>query len=234
MRFVSRSIGGPLDVLTAIPPVSREEFAYQQLKNAIMNGQLAPGESLVQTRIAEQLGISPIPVRSAMNRLAAEGLITQSPHRPPQVSTISPKELEEILAIRTHLEVMATMEAIPHIQPHQMAELERLADQMAQVLLNGTFHEYGALNKEFHLKIYESCPFPLLQQMIKDLWDNSDRYRARTMFSLLPELARKSHEEHLQLLKLIKAGDTDNILPLLQAHQVHHKAFLKLHPGAQP
>jgi len=222
-----------LDILTATPPISREEFAYQQIKNAIINGKLAPGESLVQTRIAKQLGVSAIPVRSAMNRLAAEGLITQAPHRPPQVSTISPKELEEILAIRTHLEVMATIEAIAYIQPYQIAELERLADRMGQVLLNGDLTEYGALNREFHLKIYESCPYPLLQQMIKDLWDNSDRYRARTMFSSLPELARKSHEEHQQLLKLIRTGQTDSVVNLLQEHKLHHKVFLKLQPGAQ-
>jgi len=69
-----------LDGLTATPPVSREEFAYQQLKHANINGKLAPGESLVQTRIAEQLGVSAIPVRSAINRLAA---LLDCIHTPP-------------------------------------------------------------------------------------------------------------------------------------------------------
>lgn len=201
------------------PPTSKEEFVYEALKEAILSGQLKPGDALVQTDLAHSLGVSPIPVRSAISRLAAEGLVSQSPYRSPQVSELSPEGLQEILMIRMHLELVATREALPHVSPECLADLRSLVHEMGEALRKCEYHRYGGLNKAFHLRLYDACPYPMLKQMIRDLWDNSDRHRSRTMFVVLPELAQRSQQDHLRLLELIEAGDTDAAVALMSEHK---------------
>ena len=207
-------------LLSRTPPLSKEDFVYETLREAILSGLLKPGDSLVQTEIAQRLGVSPIPVRAATRRLVADGLVTQEPYQSPRVSVLSSEGLEEILVIRMHLEILATREAIPHIGSDHLDRLRRLMDQMGEALEMGELHRYGSLNKSFHLTIYEACPYPLLQQMIRDLWDNSDRYRSRSMFNLVPGLAGQSHEEHVRLLELIEAGQCDAAAELVEAHKL--------------
>lgn len=207
------------NLLWGTPPASKEDFVYETLREAILSGLLKPGDSLVQTEIAQKLGVSSIPVRTAVRRLIAEGLVTQEPYQSPRVSVLSNEGLEEILIIRMHLEVLAAKEAVPRIGPDHLMELRRLVDEMGEALEKRELYHYGYLNKVFHLKTYEACPYPLLQQMIKDLWDNTDRYGSRTMFSSLPGLAEQSHQEHLRLLELIEAGQCDDAVKLLEEHK---------------
>lgn len=212
--------GSALDSFSGAPPTSRESFAYEALREAILSGQLKPNETISQTAIAEKLGVSPIPVRAAISRLVAEGLMSQEPHHSPRVSSFSHDNLEEILMVRSHLEVMATRMAVPAIQPENLSELRSLLGQMGEVLKAQELHLFGSLNKAFHLKIYESCRYPLLRQMIVDLWDKADMHRSRSMFSLIPGLAEESHAEHAELLRLIEAKQADLAADLLERHKV--------------
>lgn len=201
------------------PPVSKEEYAYSVLRDAILSGQLRPGQELVQTEIAQALGISPIPVRGAIGRLIAEGLVVQEPHRTPTVAPLSPDTLEEALVVRMHLELLALELAIPEITPKDLENLERLCDEMEEALHKGDMPRYGVLNKEFHLEIYESCRCSLLKQMIRDLWDKTDRYRSRSMFAAIPHLAEQSQRDHVTLLELIRRGDTEGAVKVLDEHK---------------
>lgn len=200
-------------------PLSKEDFVYETLREAIISGELTPGSRLVQTEIAERLDVSPIPVRSAIRRLSAEGLVVQKPHRPPRVSELSVKDLDEALTIRMYLEVLATKEAIPLVGSQELMELQDLVEQMTQALKDEAFHRYGVLNKAFHLRLYEACPNSLLKQMIRDLWDNTDRHRSRAMFSVVSGLAETSHQDHLQLLDLIEANNCDAAVKLMEEHK---------------
>lgn len=201
------------------PPVSKEEHAYSVLREAILSGRLKPGQELIQTEIARALGMSPIPVRMAIGRLIAEGLVVQEPHRTPSVAPLSPDILEEVLVIRMHLELLALKLAIPEITPEVLQDLEQLYEEMEEALRNDDMPRYGVLNKEFHLQMYESCRYSLLKQMIRDLWDKSDRFRSRSMFALIPHLAEQSHRDHLMLLELIRRRDTEKAVKLLEEHK---------------
>ncbi len=206
-------------LLLTAAPMSKEDFAYTVLREAILSGQFEAGETLVQTQIAERLGVSAIPVRAAIQRLITEGLVTQEPHRAPQVSTFSTDGLEEILLIRMHLEILATREALPYLTAGHLTELEELVEAMEQMLQAEDMPAFGAANKRFHLALYEACPYPLLKQMIRDLWDNSDRSRARQVFGLLPGLAAQSQEEHRQLLTFLKQQDVERAIKLMEVHK---------------
>jgi len=211
------------------PPRSREDFVYEALREAILGGSLKPGQTLSQVHIAEQLGVSASPVRTAVSRLAVEGLMVSEPHRSPRVSDLSKESLDEILVIRMHLEELAAQLAIPRLTESHLVKLHSLMQEMKEALDAHENRRYGVLNKEFHLRIYEACQYPLLCDMIRDLWDKSDMCRSRAMFSLVPGLAEISHAEHLQLLELIEANQTDSAVALLKAHKTRAREMFLDH-----
>lgn len=213
--------------LNSKPPTSKEDFVYETLKEAIISGQLKPGDELVQTEIARQLGVSHIPIRASIQRLAAEDLVDLETHRSPRVSELSTEGLNEALLIRMHLETLAAKEAFPRIDESDLQTLWQLVKDMDAALAEERFHDYGALNKAFHLALYEPGSYALLKRMIIDLWNNTDRHRSRAIFALDPELAKKSQEDHINLLKLIEAGDFDAAVLLLERHKAQARsAFL--------
>lgn len=201
------------------PPSSKEKFVYDTLKERILSGQLPPGTSLVQTDLAKKLGVSTIPVRTAVRRLAAEGLLSLKPYRPPEVSELSSEGLEEILLIRTHLEILALEQALPNIDKEDIEDLRKITHQMRDTIDNGKIYQYGLLNKCFHLEIYKHSPCSLLNQMIKDLWNNTDRYRSRSVFILVPDLVEQSYEDHLRMIELLEADDINGVMQLSITHK---------------
>ena len=126
---------------------TREEFAAQKLREAILLGHLKPGDKLDQNEIAELLGISRSPVRDALRTLAAEGLVEVIPHRGAAVAELSADEVEEIFLIRRILEGMAARLATQRIGPAQIAELQAVLDEIDQTSdLDGWLE----LNRRFH------------------------------------------------------------------------------------
>lgn len=200
-------------------PTSKEDFVYETLKEAILSGQLKPGDGLVHTDIARQLGVSHIPIRAAIQRLAAEELVDLESHRSPKVSELSPEGINEALFVRMYLETLAAREAFPRLTADNLLLLWQLVDEMNVALTEQKFHQFGVLNKAFHLALYETCPISLLKRMIVDLWNNTDRHRSRAIFSLDPELAKKSQEDHIQMLKLIETGEFASAIELLERHK---------------
>jgi DNA-binding GntR family transcriptional regulator len=209
-------------------PLSKEDYVYGSLKETILSGKLAPGDVLIQTDIARSMNVSSIPVRTAINRLAAEGLITQERHCPPRVTELSIDQLDEILIIRMHLEVLATRESAGRVNDELFDQLNTIIAESEKAISEGDFVQYGLLNKRFHLTIYEACPFPMLTQLIKDLWNNSDRFRSRTMFVFLPDQAAISHQEHVKLLDSLRKGDSYQAAVVMETHKSRaRESFLR-------
>jgi DNA-binding GntR family transcriptional regulator len=206
---------------------SREDQVYEAIKEGILRGDLKPNEVVSQSEIARQLGVSIIPVRSAMSRLLAEGLLRQNPYHSPQVSSLTQAELDEVLLIGMHLEMLATRESIPSIGPEEMEKLYVLLNEMEQALEDGRLLEFGQLNRTFHMAIYQSCPYPRLRQMIQDLWDKADINRYRAIFDLVPEMARHAQDDHARLLQLIETRKVDEAVKLVEAHKLYsRRSFL--------
>lgn len=201
------------------PPQSKEDFVYDTLREAILSGQLKPGDELVHTDIARQLGVSHIPIRGAIQRLAAEELVDLETHRSPKVSELSPEGINESLLVRMYLETLAAKEAFPLISADDLKTLRQIVEEMSVALAEQKFHQFGALNKVFHLTLYEPCPLSLLKRMIVDLWNNTDRHRSRAIFSLDPDLAKKSQQDHIEILRLIEAKEFAEAVSLLETHK---------------
>ena len=215
---------------------SREDLVYEALKESILSGQFKPSEVINQSEIAQQIGTSIIPVRTAISRLVAEGLLTQDPYHSPQVSALSKDDLEEILVIGMHLEVLAIREAIPHIGPIEIEKLRTFLDEMSTAVRRGDLQNYGSLNRQFHMAIYEYCPYPRLRQMIADLWTKVDMNQYQTMYDLVPDLAGHTQEDHERLLQLIEEQRGEDAVRLLEEHKRFSRqgflaTFEQIRPG---
>ena len=184
---------------------TKSTAVYRLLKRDILNGRLKPGEKLVASRIAEAYGVSIIPVREALNRLRAEGLVTIVPHTGAYVTEIDLEDLKDLYPIRGVLEGLAARLACSRLGERDFGLLDRLIRKMDRVIEEGRFPEMGALNYEFHMAIYRASGNKHLVKLIEDLWQKTGRVRG--IFALVPERAKESNREHREILQALEAGD---------------------------
>lgn len=178
---------------------------YRLLKRDILDGRFRPGEKLLASRIAEAYGVSIIPVREALSRLRAEGLVTIVPHTGAYVTEIDLEDLKDLYPIRGVLEGLAARLACPRLKEGEFRLLEELIEEMDRVIEEGRFPEMGRINYEFHMVIYRASGNRHLVKLIEDLWQRTGRVRG--VFALVPPRAREANREHRQILKALKEGD---------------------------
>lgn len=205
------------------PPQLKEDFAYEMIKEAIISGELLPNQQISLSNLSKQLGISIIPVNQAIKRLISEGLVKQDPHHSPCVEEFSAGALEEILAVRYHLEELAMREAIPHIGPNDIEELRQAKKEMDAKIKASDMHSYGLANRAFHMKIYSHCSNQLLYDLIEDLWNKAELNRSRSVFALVQNMAEHSQFDHEKLLDLIEEGKVDEAIEALHYHRIYSR-----------
>jgi DNA-binding GntR family transcriptional regulator len=152
---------------------TRAESVTAQLKNMILSGDLAPGARLRQSELARALAVSTTPVREALTVLEREGFVRRDPHRGAQVFRATVKQIRENYEIRLALEPLAASLAAPLIGDQQLAEVERIMQEMerpAQLRL-GT-----ELNRQFHFAIYRAADRPQLLELVERLRRSADAY----------------------------------------------------------
>lgn len=157
----------------ATPRGTKADFIADQLRQGIATGVIPPGELIEQRDIAERFGMSPTPVREALNQLAAEGLLVRAPNRTLRVVHITQEgvaELREVYLMRTALERLATELAHEHISRASVAEIQRINDAMADAAALGDLQGVRTLNYSFHMRIYQSAQSPRLLESIQRLW----------------------------------------------------------------
>ncbi len=182
--------------------MNKQERAYQTLRERILDGAYRPGYGLVIDALAEDFGISVVPVREAIRRLEAEGLIVYRPNVGAQVAPADPRVYEEELAVLSVLEGYATALAAPAVGPADLARLHDINREMVECLNQFDALGFARWNKEFHFLIYERCPNPYLVTLLRDKVRRLDAIR-RTVFTQVPYRGRESIEEHEQLIELI-------------------------------
>lgn len=153
--------------LASVQHITLENRVYKELLNGIVSGRLSPGTQVTITELAEQLGVSLMPVRQALKTLAAKNLIRITQNRRLEVRRLSIDDLNELFEIRLKLEQIAAMSAAISCSPDRIPDLERLMRDMAET----EDHEiYLERNFEFHHTIYRSANRPILLEFIEDLW----------------------------------------------------------------
>lgn len=192
-------------------PVSQR--IVRALRHDILNGVLPPGLQIRQEALADQYGVSRVPVREALRQLEAEGLVASELHRGAFVSSRSLEELEEMLDIRIALEVRALKLAVPNMTPAVVAEAEAV---LAQYDGSENPEEWRDLNMRFHMTLYRPCGRQRLLKMIEDTVLANHRF-LRTYISVTVGRAGPQADHH-RILQACAAHDVNRAVRLLEAH----------------
>jgi DNA-binding GntR family transcriptional regulator len=206
-----------LGSLSAIPerkPLGH--YVFENLKQAIVRGDFSPGNRLVESRIAEAMGISRTPVREAIHKLEREGLIKKLPQGGFYVLNLSREEIEETFGIRSVLESYAArLAAIKH-QKEELEPLEEKIEAFQYFLNRGEMEALLEINTEFHGLLYAMSRSPKLVKMINDLQDQI--YRFRRIILKIETMAKTSNDDHRQMLSAMKMRDADRVETLVRQH----------------
>lgn len=200
------------------------QIVYERLYLEILRNRLKPGDPLRQEDITERLGVSRTPVREAIQRLQAEGLVTFVPRKGAVVSSIPHKRIEEIYDIRGRLEAFAAGLAIDHITSEQEGKLKKLVDEMERLDPDKDIEAVLEKNRAFHYIIYSAAGNETLVEMIGQLWKHIQRLRS--FYLLTANGYKDSTAEHRMILDAILAKDRARTEQLVQLHCEHSKLAL--------
>ena len=195
---------------------TKTELAVRLLRDKIRVGELEPGERLSPVAIAEQLEMSPTPVREALRLLQSDGLIIYKPHQGIEVAGLPADDVAEIYMLRRLLEPVAAERAVPNITGPVLRKLERLHDRLRDAVATGQGRKIAEANAAWHWYIYDQSGTRYLTEFIRRLWA---RFPWRTMW-VIPQRAERTLEEHEAMMVAIRAGDGAETARLLRAHIV--------------
>jgi DNA-binding GntR family transcriptional regulator len=199
----------------AAPPrhLTKTEVALQVLRARIQSGQLRPGQRLRVEELAEELEMSPTPIREALRVLQADGAIDYRAHHGIVIAEISVDEIREIYRLRTLLEALAVELAVPRLDADRLATLERLHQQGAAAGTNGG-SALAEQNSAWHWTIYDASGSPLLNDFVRRLWE---AFPWRTMWALQgqPELSQR---QHARIMEEIRRGNAKRAAERMRVH----------------
>jgi DNA-binding GntR family transcriptional regulator len=144
------------------------------LREAILGGQLRPGDRIRQEEVAAQFGASRLPVREALRILEAEGLTELEPHKGARVPRLTQHEVEVIYQMRERLEPLALAESLPRLTASDDEQLGKLQQRIED---NDDLEKFLDLDREFHLLTYRGCPVEPLNSAVARLWNSTQHYR---------------------------------------------------------
>lgn len=207
--------------MTETTRVSKSEMVYRRLHEQIITGRYGAGYRLVLDKIARDLDVSPVPVREAVRRLEAEGLVTFTRNVGAEVTGVNARDYANAMQTLAYLEGAATALAVPHLSEKDLSEAAATNDEM-RALHQGEFDpvRFTALNERFHRILCGACPNDHLLDLVHREWQRMSMIR-RTSFSRLPSRPATSLAEHDALLALMNDGGTsDQIEQAARAHKL--------------
>ncbi|MFJ4224409.1 GntR family transcriptional regulator [Microbacterium sp. NPDC089695] len=187
------------------PATSKSEVAYEWIRSRITGHIFSPGYRLVLGSIADDLQMSVVPVREAIRRLEAEGLVTFERNVGARVTLVDESEYAHTMQTLGIVEGSATALSAPLLDDAALDEATRINDRMARMLDHLDAHAFTELNRQFHSVLFEPCPNPHLLDLVHRGWSRLSGIRDST-FASVPGRAQHSVEEHSQIIDLIRIG----------------------------
>lgn len=198
----------PLPAESAAAPtttLSKSEQAYRLIRERIDSGRYVPGFRLVLAPIANELEMSVVPVREAIRRLEAEGLVTFELNVGAQVALIDEAEYQHTMQTLALIEGYATALIAPIVTAEQLDRAREINNRMRQELAHLHPQRFTELNLEFHATLFEHCPNPHVLDLVHRGWNRMKVLRDSS-FSFVPKRASESVAEHDRILELIEQG----------------------------
>ena len=192
------------------------EVIFNTIREAIIMGELKPGQRLMEVHLAEKMGVSRTPVREAIRKLELEGLVNMVPRKGAHVAGLSTKDIMDVLEVRASLDSLATGLCAQRIKDEELAELEHIHTQFIKYV--GKDNLQGSIKKdvEFHDIIYRASRNDKLIQIANNLREQVHRFRVIYMkdYSSFYDII----EEHKKILDSIKAKDSDGAMSAAKNH----------------
>lgn len=192
------------------------DVVFNTLRQAILKGELKPGERLMEMALAERLGVSRTPIREAMRKLELEGLVVMVPRRGAQVANITEKDLNDVLEVRIALENMAIEKACRRMTEEQMKKLWMAAREFEQNMEDGNLVKLAEADVKFHEIIYEASGNARLIQVLNNLREQIYRYRVEYLKE--EETRQVLVREHQELYQAIRERDEEKARRISFAH----------------
>ncbi|MGC8487384.1 MAG: GntR family transcriptional regulator [Clostridia bacterium] len=180
----------------------KQERAYRAVRENIGRGRYGPGYRLVIDQLARELGLSAIPVREAVRRLEAEGLVSYVRHVGFQVVQLDDRSLIEAFETVAPLEAWAIATAAPRLAPDALPQLRAVAREQTEAVSNAEMIRYGRLERLFHESLLEPLPNAYARDMLQRMYDRMDTIRPQ-LYTWIPGRARQEIQEHFRLLEAI-------------------------------
>ena len=206
------------------------EKAFETLHQAILTGQLRPGARLPIEELAEVLQMSPMPIREAVRRLDAAGLVENIPHRGARVTELSITDLAEVYEARLALEVLAIRRAAERFDDaHQLLAHQRL-DELNHCSDDNSAAT-SAAHAAFHFALYDAADSAWLTRLIRPIWETAERYCLE-----VPECRQlaKRDREHGAILDACAAHDPDRATAALSDHLATTANNISVAMGGEP
>lgn len=199
-----------------VDPPGMDESTYRQVHALIASGELPAGAWLREKNLAERVGVSRTPVREALKRLAAEGMVEISRNKGARVVSFTADDLTGLYDARAVFEPHAVLLAVPRLTETDLERLESLAQAMEDAVASGTTTALGALNKDFHEIFIERCGNSYFASALRTLMRPA--VVAHTFRNYSPDALRRSMLHHAELVLAARAADGEWAEAVMRSH----------------
>jgi DNA-binding GntR family transcriptional regulator len=202
-----------LDVNSYLP---LRDVVYNTLRNAILRGELKPGDRLMEMHLANKLGVSRTPIREAIRMLEQEGLAVTIPRKGAQVAKMTEKDLQDVLEIRDSLDELAVRMACQRMTKEQLGELRGAMETFRRAAVTRDVRSIVEADEAFHNVIYRMANNPKLEVIVNNLKEQMYRYRYEYIKG--KDTYDKLVEEHEFIVQGIERQDAGYVKEIMHQH----------------
>lgn len=201
------------------------DVVFNTLREAILKGELKPGERLMELQLASKLGVSRTPIREAIRMLEQEGLAVTIPRKGAEVAKMTEKGMSDVLEIREALDELAAKVACSRMDAQQLADLKRYRDEFVETTKNEGLKSIAEADEAFHDVIYNATNNPKLVILINNLREQMYRYRVEYLKDAnnFPILIK----EHDAIVAAIEARDEEAVVRAMHEHVANQAIAVK-------
>lgn len=202
------------------------DVVFNTLREAILKGELKPGERLMELQLASKLGVSRTPIREAIRMLELEGLAVTVPRKGAEVAKMTEKDMEDVLQIRRALDELAARLACDKVTQQQLKTIKAAAENFEESTRSRDVKKVAHADVAFHDAIYTAADNPKLMNMLNNLREQMYRYRVEYLKdeSAYPALIA----EHQEIYEGLKSKDRDSVVRAMSRHVVNQEREMKI------
>lgn len=203
------------------------DVVFNTLREAILKGELTPGERLMEKQLAEKMGVSRTPIREAIRKLELEGLVIMVPRKGAEVAKITEKDIKDVLEVRATLEALAVKLACRKMDEEHLIKLKKVNEEFTQAAKENDIDLLVKKDVEFHDIIFDSTDNDKLIQIINNLREQI--YRFRVEYIRMKEDCSVLAKEHDEILKSIEAKNERHAKEIVAKHvENQEKAVIEM------